>query len=621
MTSNVFGSINKNSAYISRYSQKTEILYKDTTPITRTRYEIVFKFNDEKSITLHRNYTIYYSHFDKLDKIEAWTENPMPNGKTKKIENKDFTANSSGSSDVFYDDQQEININFLGLTIGSEAHVEYTVITDECHFTDPMTFRYYLPIEEVIYELTVPENMNVSFIEKNLPKDFLSHTMKKNRNETIHTWIAKDVEEEKQYDSAPSRLYFTPHVLYKIDDYTLKGKTRTVSKSPADLYQWYINNIKNVNSKPSERIQQLSDSIVKGATTRIEKVKRIFNWVQHNIRYVAFEAGMEGIVPREAEAVCMKRYGDCKDMSSIQFALLKAAGIEAHLVWIGTRRIPYTYSEVPLKNTDNHMIAAVKENGEWIFLDATDPNGIFGLPSDHIQGKQAMINMGNTGYELVTVPVIDAKTNYMTEICTFQILGNNVEINTRVTHGGLLAGNLANQLHYLTEKDKEEFAKSWVKSVSNNAILKNHGIPKLDDYSGQEMTLNYTIKDYVKEVDKEKYINLFLDKSFMNSGIADIDKRQVPYGFKFNSTNTSTYILNIPENYHVTYVPQTTSFKEKEFGFSIDYTQEKNTLICRQKVFSDFPDLLMKSDQFARWNEFVKQLNNAYKESIILEKN
>lgn len=65
---------NTNSAYIPLYSQKTEIMIKDGEPMTRTKYEIVFKFNDEKAITLYHNYAIYYSYFDEIEHIEAYTK-------------------------------------------------------------------------------------------------------------------------------------------------------------------------------------------------------------------------------------------------------------------------------------------------------------------------------------------------------------------------------------------------------------------------------------------------------------------------------------------------------------------------------------------------------------------
>lgn len=607
-----------NSAYMVLYSQKTEITLKDTLPFTTTKYEIIFKFNDEKAITLYHDYSIYMSHFEKLEDLEVVTKNPQSDGKIKTIKQKEFKSNNAGSENVFYDDMQEYKINFLGLTVGSEAHITYTVTTPEAHFTDAMLFKHYLPVEKVFFELIVPDKVNVQFIEKNNPAALAKMTKEQKKNETVYTWVAEKVPEEKSFESAPGRLFYTPHILYKIDDYTIKGVTRSLTKTPTDLYRWYAYNIRDINKTPSTRIQQLADSICHNVKDDIGKAKRIYQWVQENIRYVAFEAGMEGLVPREADAICSKRYGDCKDMSNLQYNLLKAAGVKAYLVWIGSRRIPYTYTEVPLKNTDNHMIAAIRNGKDWIFLDATDPNCMFGMPADHIQGKEAMIGISPTEFELVMVPVVKASDNLITEKANLQLQGNDLYVKNTTRYNGLVAGNLANAMHYLTEKEKEDYAKGTIKRVGNNAVLKTFRMPKVSEVTTDDFYLEYHVPSYAREVGKEKYVNLFLDKMFMNDAIKEPD-RDVPYGFKLNLASRSEVALEIPKGYKVSYTPPNASFSQVHFGFTVDYKQENGQLICTQYLYSDFPDLILSPSEFPQWNQFIKQLNLAYKESVILE--
>ena len=51
--------------------------------------------------------------------------------------------------------------------------------------------------------------------------------------------------------------------------------------------------------------------------TELEKVKAIYYWAQKNVKYVAFEYALGGFVPRDANDIYSKKYGDCKDNSSI----------------------------------------------------------------------------------------------------------------------------------------------------------------------------------------------------------------------------------------------------------------------------------------------------------------
>jgi hypothetical protein len=217
------------------------------------------------------------------------------------------------------------------------------------------------------------------------------------------------------------------------------------------------------------------------------------------------------------------------------------------------------------------------------------------------------------------VPVVTAKTNTINEVSHLNINNNDVAIHMVSVLGGSFAGNFANQIHYLTEKEKEENAKGIVKSISNNAILNNYSFTSKEENKTPKTTFDFTIKDYVKEVGNEKYINLLLEKVFMNNHITE-ENRTVPYSFSLNINNPKTYILEIPENYKVAFKPENTSFKNENFGFEINYQLEKNQLICNQTLYVNFPNLLMPPEQFNAWNGFIKMLNKAYKESVILEK-
>ncbi|RZK99397.1 MAG: hypothetical protein EOO89_31150, partial [Pedobacter sp.] len=110
-------------------------------------------------------------------------------------------------------------------------------------------------------------------------------------------------------------------------------------------------------------LKSIVDSIITGVTTTKEKTKRIYNWVQDHVKYVAFEDGYGGFIPRDANLVCDRRFGDCKDMANLLVKMLNMAGVSAHHTWIGTRDIPYSYNQIPTTNVDNHMIAVFNDNG------------------------------------------------------------------------------------------------------------------------------------------------------------------------------------------------------------------------------------------------------------------
>ncbi|MBC8644862.1 transglutaminase domain-containing protein [Flavobacterium lindanitolerans] len=156
-------------------------------------------------------------------------------------------------------------------------------------------------------------------------------------------------------------------------DYTIDKNTTKVLDNTEELYNYYKSFIKNLNKTDDTELKELSVELTEGLSSDTEKIKKIFYWVKDNIKYIAFENGYEGFIPREASTVFKRKFGDCKDMSSIITSMANYAGIKNVTVsWIGTREIPYSYEQLPTPSVDNHMIAVYNDNGNYIFLDATD---------------------------------------------------------------------------------------------------------------------------------------------------------------------------------------------------------------------------------------------------------
>ena len=115
--------------------------------------------------------------------------------------------------------------------------------------------------------------------------------------------------------------------------------------------------------------------------------------MQDNIRYIAFEDGLAGFIPATAQEVFKSKYGDCKGMANLMTEMLKLAGLEAYMTWIGTRHIPYDYT-LPSLAVDNHCISTVIIGGKEYFLDGTEKYIPFGDYAWRIQGKEVLIGKG-----------------------------------------------------------------------------------------------------------------------------------------------------------------------------------------------------------------------------------
>ena len=89
-------------------------------------------------------------------------------------------------------------------------------------------------------------------------------------------------------------------------------------------------------------------------------------------------------------------------MSNVLQTMLRAAGLDAHLAWIGTRDRPYTFNELPAAGSSDHMIVALYLADTTLFLDGTANVNAFGFPSGFTQGKEALIAMDSATYNIST---------------------------------------------------------------------------------------------------------------------------------------------------------------------------------------------------------------------------
>jgi transglutaminase-like putative cysteine protease len=77
------------------------------------------------------------------------------------------------------------------------------------------------------------------------------------------------------------------------------------------------------------QIKSIAMRETKGLTSRREKIDALYRWVVKNIRYVSVIIDRSGVIPNHTEEILTRGYGDCKDLSNLLWALLKAVDVEA----------------------------------------------------------------------------------------------------------------------------------------------------------------------------------------------------------------------------------------------------------------------------------------------------
>ncbi|MEZ4882124.1 MAG: transglutaminase-like domain-containing protein [Flavobacteriaceae bacterium] len=487
-------------------------------------------------------------------------------------------------------------------------------IFDIKYFTS-LYFTDSYPINKKQITLVVPKWLNLEIKEMNFEGFQISKTstFDEKQNADIITYSVSGLGAVYKEEQSPGPSYIYPHLLILAKSYTDGGERFTLFNETKDLYNWYKSLVDSMADDPSAIKEKVAE-LTANAKTDEEKIKNIYYWIQDNIRYIAFEDGLAGFKPDECQNVFKKRYGDCKGMANLTKQMLIEAGFDARLTWLGTKHIAYDYS-TPSLSVDNHMICTVFYDGKKIFLDGTEKFNPFGEYAERIQGKQVMIENGES-YILETVPVVAPEKNKETHVFNAKINNNALEGNVSLTYSGESRASFLYVFNNLRTEMKNEALEYYLKRADRNMMVDNIETSDLENRDDQ-LSIDFNLKqdNAVSSFDDEIYINLDYNQEY---GKWLFNERNTDYEFAHKEYLSSEINLELPEGYKITELPKGIDVNTKNYKIFVDFELTDNVLHYK-KVFV-MKDAVVKKSNFKEWNETIKNLQSIYNQQIILVK-
>jgi transglutaminase-like putative cysteine protease len=562
--------------------------------------------NNEESFT--------YSELVKLKSYEAYTI-ITNNGKEKKIKVTQSNEKNLRQNSVFFNDVKQRQLLFPNLEAGAKKVYDY-----QTEITDPFLLHKFvfgggLPIKNSTLEIKTEKGIEIGYKVFNDPNNAIVFSKTEKKGKWLYQWTLNDVIPIKSEDNSQGYLYVMPHIDVYVKDYVVDDKKIEVLDDVKKLYEYYKGFTKNLNKTEDATLKAITLDITANQTSDEDKMKSIFYWVKDNIKYIAFENGYEGFIPREASLVCERKFGDCKDMASIISAMAKYANIpNVSVSWIGTRDIPYSYNELATPAVDNHMIAVYKKGEEYIFLDATDKETLYGIPTAFIQGKEALYSDGEN-YKIIPVPIVPAAKNEVNEVVKFSIEKDKIIGSGKLLFNGYNRSHTLMRIGDASNKTRFEMIKSLVLKGNNKFNLKEYSEENIKDRD-KSYQINYTfdLGNYVIKVDKELYVNLFLDKPYEKLTLEN--DRKTDFEFDFLSLSNSQYEMEIPSNCTLKYLPKNFNLDNDIMKIDFVYEVKSTKIILNTRIA--LKKLVLQKPDFEVWNETIKKLKANYTETIIL---
>ena len=504
--------------------------------------------------------TIYTSSFNQISNLKAYFYQ-LDGKKFKRISVDNIYEKDDYRDNIFFDDRKKLEVVFPKVSAGTKTSIHYNMDILDPHFLGSHFFTSYFPVESNEFEVTYPEKLKLGYTIFNDPEGKIRITEKKSGKKNVLHCSVTDLDAFNYRENDFSISYYEPHIIVYIDNYIVGKDTLRLLSNLSDLHQWYYSFTKDVSGQYHEDLKDFTDSLSENLSSELEIAKTLYYWVQDNIKYIAFEDGYSGFIPRPSILVFNRRYGDCKDMANLCCDLLNYAGIESYLTWVGTRDIPYRYNEIPTPVVDNHLIVSAIIDSVHYFLDPTDDFLPINYPSTFIQGKEGLVSKSEKNFEVVGIPVIKMEENVFTDTSMLYIKENDLLGESHVKLSGYFKNNLAPSVRHRTPKKLKDLAHSEFQRGNNKFTVTDCSFWGLDNRDKDfHFKYSFVLPDYSRRIDNKIYLNLNLDRMYFDQKI-DMNVKTTDKKFSYRFIKTHHLFLEVPDGYEITSLPEDTQYQ------------------------------------------------------------
>lgn len=213
---------------------------------------------------------------------------------------------------------------------------------------------------------------------------------------------------------------------------------------------------------------------------RFEYISKLVARLHREVRYTGVEFGAARLIPAYPGDTLRRRFGDCKDKSTLLIAALRASGIDAYLALLAAGDDQDVSPRLPGLGMFNHAIVYVPGEGgdSDLWIDATAEYTRVGVLPVPASDRLALVIRQGTR-ELMRTPALRSADNRQLETREFTLAeyGPARVVETTETHGPI-----------------EAEYRAWYAGADTKARIEDLKTYMRDNYRAKEL-LNYSHTD------------------------------------------------------------------------------------------------------------------------------
>ena len=550
--------------------------------------------------------------YDKLNKIVSLKGQRYDrNGRLiSQLKNKDIQDFSSYDGYSIYTDNR---VKYFDLRY---AEYPYTVVYEyEIEENGFMSLSNWIPFsgfnmssQQSSLTIITPQDYTFKYHELNIEPGAKEDIMD---GKKITTWQFGSYPAIKREPYMPHLQSILPQVITAPTDFELEGYKGSMADW-ASFGRWENDLNAGRDVLPEAYAQKVKD-LVAGEPSRTGKIKLLYKHLQSNTRYISVQLGIGGWQTFPAAHVAENGYGDCKALTNFMKAMLKTIDIDSYytLVRAGSSS-PEIMKDFP-SNQFNHMILCVPNYNDTIWLECTSQDNPFGYLGN-FTGDRDVLVINENGGRITRTKSFSRNENMQVQTTEVALQpGGQANVLLTVACSGLQYDNYA-RLIDIGEKEQHK----W--------LFKNLDIPTFEINNLKLARIEQENPELTMEVDVSipRFASvsgkrIFIEPNVFNQ-FGELSKpqneRNYDFVLKFPYTDVDTVRVQVPEGYHVEFLPEKTAF-DTEFGnYKSEIISEQGQITYIRKCSRTEGTFPAKS--YEEYVDFVNKIAEADKIKIVL---
>lgn len=497
----------------------------------------------------------------------------------KKYSERKFEDISAVSGGTLYSDSRVKYIDYTPVSY------PYTLVFESEYETETTGFipwffpvnGYFVSVQKSSFTLKNPKE--ILFRKKEV--NFENYTITTTNSPSELTYVLENEKALKYENSSVHYREILPKAIVALDKFYLKGVYGEYANWN-EFGKWMNEKLLTNRDILEESTKLKIRKLVEGVEDPVERAKLVYQFMQNKTRYISVQVGIGGWEPIAANQVDKVGYGDCKGLTNYTKALMDVADVKSYytIVYADEKQdIDKEFSSIQ----GNHIILNIPNNGNDLWLECTNQTMPFNFLGGFTEDRNVLVVTPEGGI-IKRTPAYKNENNLQITKATinFDEVGNLKATLKRTSEGIQYDDKFGYDT--FSEEELTKNYKSNVWSYNNNLEVAEMVINNDKDSIKFTENLKINISDFATVNEKEYLfrVNVF---NAIDHVPKRYRKRKLPLQIVRGYQDIDEYIIKIPKEYAVEYLPEKKEIKTQFGSYEMSISKlDENTLYYKRTI-------------------------------------